>query len=610
MILQRLVEHYDRLATDPRVASDLPKRGYSRQKVSFCVVVNRDGSLQLVESLLDAGRTRSIPKDLLVPGESKPTGSGINPGFLWDNASYLLGVPTDEARAEDPRYLSRVAESFRAFRDAHLALEAEIGSDAFRAVCDFLRQWDPAQAMVCVPDLGELASHFGVFRIAGTQAYMHEDPAVRSYWARRQARTKDEEAVEGTCLVTGARTVLARLHEPKIKGVSGAQSSGALLVSFNEDAYTSYGRDQSYNAPVSEEAAFKYAVALNWLLGQQNHRIQLGDATVVFWAERPTAMEGFVSDLLGGSVPSDSGPDTEDARRREQVRLFLSQVRSGLGAAEASVLESEDESRTRFWILALSPNASRLSVRFWLETSAGELASRLARHLIDVELVGRRDSDAPLSIRRLVQATGRADVVSGRVKSYDADSISPLLAASVARAVLFGTAYPHSLLTAMLGRLRADGAVTHERIAAIKACLVRNARLQGHPREVSVSLDPQRSDPAYVTGRLFALLEKVQEDSADGDLSATIKDRFFSSASATPGVVFPRLLRLSQHHLAKLDTGKRIWHEKQLQEAIGKLDSFAAHLGIEDQGLFAIGYYHQRQHFFRKRDDGDTGDHS
>lgn len=607
MILQRLVEHYDRVAIDPAEASRLPRRGYSLQKVSFCVVLNRDGSLQQVESLLDAGRTRAIPRQVLVPRESERT-SGIKAGFLSDTAEYLLGFPTDAKRASDARYLARVVAKFNAFREGHLALEGQIDSGGFRCVCDFLRQWDPAHARARAPELGDLASHFGVFRIAGTQEYVHDDPGVRSYWAQRQTRP-NKGAVEGTCLVTGAHTVLARLHEPKIKGVSGAQSSGALLVSFNEDAYTSYGRDQSYNAPVGEEAAFKYAVALNWLLGEQNRRIQLGDATVVFWAERPTAVESFVSDLLGGPTPSDAGLDAEDARRREQVRLFLSQVRSGLGAADGSMLESEDERRARFWILALSPNASRLSVRFWLETSAGELMSRLGQHLRDVELAGRRDHDAPLSIRRLVQATGRADLVNGMVKSYDADSISPLLAASAARAVLFGTAYPQSLLTAMLGRLRADGAVTHERIAAVKACIVRNARLQGRPREVSVSLDPQRSDAAYVTGRVFALLEKIQQDSADGELNATIKDRFFSSASATPGVVFPRLLRLSQHHLSKLDAGKRIWHERQLQEAIGKLDGFAAHLGIEDQGLFAIGYYHQRQHFFRKKDEReDTGD--
>ncbi|MGQ0712166.1 MAG: type I-C CRISPR-associated protein Cas8c/Csd1 [Gemmatimonadaceae bacterium] len=605
MILQRLAEHYDRLAADPRETSRLPKRGYSLQKVSFCVVLNRDGALQQIESLLDAGRGRAIPRQLLVPGESKPTGSGVNPGFLWDNAEYVLGLPKDEARAGDDRYLARVDQSFRALRDRHLALADEIPSDSFRAVCEFLRQWDPLRALPRLPDLRDLVSHFGVFRMAGAQQYVHDDPAVRAYWARGQAASDGEEKVEGTCLVTGARTELARLHEPKIKGVSGAQSSGALLVSFNEDAYTSYGRDQSYNAPVGEEAAFKYAAALNWLLGEQNRRIQLGDATAVFWAERPTSLEGFVSELLGGAPPSNDSAAPEDERRREQVRLFLSQVRAGLRSVPDAGLSAEGEKDVPFWILALSPNASRLSVRFWLETSAGELALRLAQHLEDVDLRGRRDDDAPLSVRRLVQASGRADVVKGRV-TYDSDSISPLLAASLARAVLFGTPYPHSLLTAMLGRLRADGAITHDRIAAIKGCLVRNARFEGRSQEVSVSLDLQRADPAYVTGRVFALLEKIQEDSADGELNVTIKDRFFSSASATPSVVFPRLLRLSQHHLSKMDIGKRIWYEKQLHEAMGKLDGFTNHLRLEDQGLFAIGYYHQRQHFFRKKDQADN----
>ena len=199
-------------------------------------------------------------------------------------------------------------------------------------------------------------------------------------------------------------------------------------------------------------------------------------------------------------------------------------------------------------------------------------------------------------------ATGRADVDSrGNFKGYDTASISPLLAGAVARAVLTGGPYPQALLTAMLGRLRADGAMRRERFAAIKACVLRNSRFQGNPTEVTVALDPDRMDPAYVTGRLFALLEKIQSDSLGGDLNSTIKDRYFSAASTTPGLVFPRLIRLSQHHLAKLETGQKVYHERQLGEVMGKLSGFAHHLNVEEQGLFAIGYFHQRQDLFTKK---------
>lgn len=600
MILRRLAEHYDRVASDPREGADLPRLGYSRQKMSFCVVLNSDGSLMQIESLLDIEGSRVVPKQLLVPGDSKPSGSGTNPGFLWDNAAYMLGIGTDDTRSDDPQYLARVADSFADFRKCHLSVENEIDSGAFTAVCRFLAGWDPNVARAKIGVTADIQKYFGVFRLAGTQHWVHEEPAVKGYWNARHSAGEAAKQT-GICLVTGLRGPIARLHEPKIKGVADGQSSGALLVSFNEDAYTSYGRDQGYTAPVSTEAAFKYSAALNWLLDRRDRRFQLGDATVVFWAASPTQSEGIVSDLLNGLLPQGGEGATEDIARRDAMRLFLSKLRMGVGPADTS-LASGDEDDVPFWILGLSPNAARVSVRFWLETNVGELKSRLAQHVQDLELIGRRDQDTPVSVRRLVQVTGRARIVDGRVDSYDSDSVSPLLAGSIARAVLFDTPYPQSMLSALLGRIRADGAITHERIAGIKACIVRNTRIQGRPMEVSVSLDQQRSDPAYITGRLFSMLEKIQEDSSEGELNATIKDRFFSSASATPSVVFPRLIRLSQHHLARMDTGKKIWFEKQLQDAIGRLDRFKTQLSLEEQGLFAIGYYHQRQHFFAKKD--------
>jgi len=391
---------------------------------------------------------------------------------------------------------------------------------------------------------------------------------------------------------------VARLHEPKIKGVRGAQSAGALLVSFNEDAYTSYGKEQSYNAPVGLGASFKYTNALNQLLGNNSRRLSLGDATVVFWAEHYTPLEEYVSDIFaGGPLPADDAP-TEDKRRAEQVRLFFTQLRDGHAGDDA--ISSED--RTRFYALGLSPNAARISVRFWVDSTVGEMKARLAAHINDIDLVGARECDPPLMIRRIILATGRAETdAKGRLKSYDADSIAPMLAGALARSVFTGGPYPQMLLTSMINRLRADGIISHPRVATIKACVVRNSRLKGQPKEVPVALDANRTDPPYVTGRLFALLEKIQSDSMGGDLNTTIKDRYFSAASATPGIVFPRLIRLSQHHMAKLETGQKIYYEKLLGEAISKLDGFARHLNLEDQGLFAVGYFHQRQNLFTSK---------
>jgi CRISPR-associated protein Csd1 len=591
MILQRLVEYYERIATDPSASNRLPKPGYSLQKISFCVVLSPDGRLQQFQSLLDAGIKRAVPRQLLVPGQSKSSGSGINPCFLWDNAAYMLGFKLDDSNAQ------RTRECFIAFREKHASVEKEVNGAAFTAVCNFLRHWSPTACTRYSDDLEHIVGNFGVFRIAGQELFVHDDPCVITWWQSRlsQAASGHQEV----CLVTGRESSIARLHEPKIKGVRGTQSSGALLVSFNDSAYESFGKSQSYNAPVSTSAAFKYTNALNFLLSREDRRVLLGDATVVFWAERPTQVEDFLSDLLSES--SSPGPDArpEDKRRADEIRLFLSQLREGRAAENAF-----DTTRgTRFYILGLSPNASRIAVRFWADTTVAELEGALLQHIQDVELAGSRESEPPLIIKRIVQATGRAETdARGHFETYDSDSVSPLLAGAVARAVLTGGPYPGALLSAMIRRIRSDGVISHPRLAAIKACLVRNARLKRNPKEVSVALDTTRSEPAYVTGRLFALLEKIQEDSSEGELNTTIKDRYFSSASATPRVVFPRLIRLSQHHLAKIDGGLKIYREKQLGEIMGKLDRFPTRFSLEDQGLFAVGYFHQRQDFFTRKD--------
>ncbi|HRP63851.1 MAG TPA: type I-C CRISPR-associated protein Cas8c/Csd1, partial [Phycisphaerales bacterium] len=529
---------------------------------------------------------------------SKPSGSGINPCFLWDNAAYMLGFKPDDPKPE------RTIESFEAFRERHVSIEQQVNSDAFTAVCTFLRQWSSNEAARHSEDLSEIASSFGVFKIAGEHGFVHDDADVVAYWSSLISGDEDQEeeggANRGMCLVTGHTQAIARLHEPKIKNVRGAQSAGALLVSFNDSAYTSYGKEQSYNAPVGKDAAFKYTNALNHLLGREDRRILLGDATVLFWAEQNHPLENFVSELFADAPPPSEDAPAESRKRVDEARRYLTQLREGHAFSDA--FDAEDQ--TRFCILGLSPNASRLSVRFWIDSTAREIAARLAQHIQDTDLIGGRADDPPPIIRRIVQASGRAITdAKGRLTSYDADAVPPLLAGALARAVLTGTAYPQMLLTTMLSRIRADGAVSHTRVAAIKACINRASRFRGTPQEVTVALDPKRTDSSYITGRLFALLEMIQTSSTDGTLNSTIKDRYFSAASATPCTVFPRLIRLSQHHLAKMDTGQKIYYERLLTEVMGKLSAFARHLNLEEQGLFAIGYFHQRQDLFTSKKD-------
>jgi CRISPR-associated protein Csd1 len=558
--------------------------------VSFCVVLEPDGTLRQFDSLLDTGKTKPIARQLLVPGQSKPPGSGINPCFLWDNSAYMLGYKSDDAKPQ------RTRESYEAFRDRHLELEPEIDCPEYSAVCTFLRAWSPETAAQHAAELKDILGSFGVFRITGHQQYVHDIPTVVAHWANQDRAAQGES--RGFCLVTGQEEPIARLHEPKIKGVRNTQSAGALLVSFNDTAYESLGREQGDNAPVSTAATFKYTNALNFLLSREDRRLSLGDATVVFWAEHYTQLEEFASEIFGDAPPPAQDAPLEDRQRAQQVGLFLSQLRLGYASGEAF----GPEDLTRFYVLGLSPNASRISVRFWADSTVGEMKRLLGQHMSDVEMTGAREFDPPLMIRRIALATGRALTdPKGRLMGYDLDTVSPMLAGALARAVLTRGPYPQALLTAMIGRIRADGVISHPRIAAIKACIVRNSSLQGKPKEVPVALDTERDDPPYVTGRLFALLEKIQSDSAGGDLNTTIKDRYFSAASANPAIVFPRLIRLTQHHMAKMETGQKIYYEKQLGAVINKLQGFEKQLNLQDQGLFAIGYFHQRQDLFTSK---------
>ena len=601
MILQRLAEHYDRIAASNKDETQLAPPGFSRQKISFCVVLNPDGSLNSFQSLQEKIGSKLVAQSMNVPGQSKPPGQGINPCFLWDNAAYLLGCvpnpdPDPKKAAKDA---ARAIMAFEAFRKKHLDLETGIADLSFTAVCTFLRNWSPELARDHAELLKEIATNFGVFKIAGELRYVHEAVSLPDE-PDEQAAASQTGATRAMCLVSGAIDEIARLHEPKIKGVGGAQPGGALLVSFNASAYESYGKSQSYNAPVGAAITDKYTKALNHLLEQRNRRGTLGDSTVGFWADHQNVLEDAMSAMFSEPLPNEGPIIEEDQERAREAELLLKQLRDGTGATEIN----PDDQPTRFFILGLSPNASRISVRLWVEADAAELQDRLSKHLRDIALDGDRD-DRLLTLRRVVAATGRWD---GKKSKFDTDNVPPQLAGDLARSVLTGAAYPQSLLATMIRRIHSDGEVAYARVATIKACLNRNSRLRGNPLEVSRMLDKNNDDAAYCCGRAFAVLEMIQKDSVEGELNRTIKDSYFTAASTTPSLVFPRLCRLSQHHLAKLDTGLRIHRERQFGEVINKLrNTFPRLLSLDDQGKFVIGYFHQRQDLYTSKKDKEEG---
>lgn len=579
MILQALNDLYDRLAADP--SYEIAPPGLSPQKISFRIVIKLDGTLVAIE---DARSTDSRGKlqntVMLVPGEAKPSGAGINPGILWDNQTYLLGrQPEDKPQGFG-------LKRFEALRRRHTENEAVINDPSFSAVCRFLEVWNPDRISEFAI-LNEVGTGFGVFQIQGEKRPVHGSSAFQKWWLSILADAVPTD--DGQCLVSGQTGPIARLH-PKVKGVTGSQSAGACIVSFNADAYESYGRSQSYNSPVSEDVAFRYGTALNSLLSgprSDKHRIRVGDTTTVFWTEKPTVAEDVLASLFseGGSAAT----PVQDAAKQDQIHRLLKAIRAGSNYREIGNAE------TPFYILGLAPNAARISVRFYHRSTIEELLARLHEHHKCMEMVrqfpeavGKRLADPEFpAIWQILRETAR-----------EADDIPPLVGGALARSIVEGTPYPEGLYTAIIRRIHADHTINYLRVATLKAVLTRN-----HNQQIPIMLDPTNTTPAYLLGRLFAALEKTQED-ALGSVNAGIRDRFYGAASATPASVFPRLLRTYQHHLSKLNGGARVNREKLVQEIIASLDSagFPRHLSLKDQGIFAIGYYHQRKEFFTKKE--------
>lgn len=585
MILQALNELYDRLADDP--AYKIAPPGFSPQKISFRIVLKPDGSLFAIEDARTPDEKGKLQNTImLVPGDAKPPGAGINPGLLWDNQTYLLGKqPEDKPDGFGTK-------RFEALRQRHLDLEQTIHEPAFSAVCRFLETWS-LERISDFPILNEVGTGFGVFVLQGEKRPVHESKRVQEWWRSTLDQTPDGASESSQCLLTGKVGPVARLH-PKIKGVTGSQAAGASLVSFNASAYESYGKSQSFNAPVSEEAAFQYGTALNSLLtgpSARKHRIRIGDTTTVFWTEKPTVVEELFADLFAGG--SQTIEETQDATRRAQIQQLLEAIRSG------GHYEEHGESQTPFYILGLAPNAARVSIRFFHRSTIEDLVAKLHDHHECLNMVRQfteatgskfPDPEFP-AIWQILRETARV-----------ADEIPPLLGGALTRSIVEGSPYPEGLFSAIIRRIQADRIINYLRAATLKAVLVRN-----HQIPIPTMLDTTNTDPAYLLGRLFSALEKTQED-ALGSVNAGIRDRFYSAASATPASVFPRLLRTYQHHLSKLNGGAKVLRERLVQEILSAIDSsgFPNQFPLKKQGIFAIGYYHQRKDFFTKKDSTES----
>ena len=592
MILTSLARYYRRLAAENDVAGNpkVPPYGFSEEKIGWVLVLNSDGLLvDVVPHLTDEKKPQ--PRLMSVPRPEKRT-SGVKPNFLWDKTAYALGVEANKDKATAKEQPFRPSEkTFAAFRELHLDVLKDTQDEGLLALRRFLERWQPEQ-FVHPPCLPEMLDANVVFRLDGTRGYIHQREAAQALWTNR---LKNDEADQGLCLISGESAPIARLH-PAIKGVFGGQSSGGSIISFNKESFTSFGKEQGANAPVSEVSAFAYTTALNYLLRRENgHCLTIGDASTVFWAEAHTpeqaeAAEACFADML-------DPPD--DEQENQKIFNILAQAAKGRPLRE---INPKLDDQTRFYILGLAPNASRISIRFWLDTTFGKLAEHLAQHWRDLALEPRAWKTPPSIWRLLVQTAPLGK----------SENISPVLAGEMTRAVIGGTSYPMSLLSQLIARIRADGDANGLRVAMIKAVLQRRFRKGLIKEEIPMSLNTESRNQAYLLGRLFAVLERIQYQ-ALGDLNAGIADRYYGSASAVPFSVFPRLLSGAKHHLSRLrkdKAGMAVNLDKDLGEIIAGLpETFPRHLSIDEQGRFAIGYYQQKQSYFAKKDPATTQTH-
>lgn len=572
MILQALVDYYDRRSADPN--SGIAPYGWEWKALPFIVEIDAEGRLVQIADTREPDGKRMVAQLFLVPQGPKRS-VGVASNLLWDNVEYALGIPV-RGKPE------RVDRQHRAFLDAIETQFADATEPGVRAVLEFLRSFSTAdlERQPAWPDL-VATNPFLSFRLAGETELVCNGPAVAA------VINAGSSEPDGLCLVTGKRAKIARLH-PSIKGVRGTNTMGGSLVSFNLESFESYGRSQGANAPVGTPAAFAYTTALNDLLRLRSRT--LAGSTIVYWAERPdgTAVENAFAQIIAEAAVDDPLAGTR------AVESVVDSVRTG------SLITGDDDSR--FYVLTLSPNAARISARAVQVTTIKGLATVIAQHLDDISIVSPPFIHPHPSLSRLLNSTA---------PQGKSDNVPPTLTGDVIRAVLLDRPYPASLLQAAVRRARVAARERYDPLpylaAVIKASLNRASRIvRTSPawKELTVALDPENPNPAYRLGRLFALLERAQEIASGGDLNATIRERFYGAASTSPITVFARLLTLKNHHVAKFDRpGQRVWMEGLIGDVMSGIDTFPARLTLEQQGLFAVGYYHQRQALFSKQVD-------
>ena len=585
MILQELTKYYFRLNDNPE--ADINEAGFSKENISFRIKITLDGQFTDPENPIEDLRTQKgknfIPFKITVPKFDGKRTNGIKPYFLWDKTDYLIGIKkVNENEILTPKH-----------HDAFIDLIDKVTNSveqthpAINSIKKFCTDKNNIKILRASTHWDDFLNSFVVFSINGlTQISVFDLQEINQIWKKYyNFISEGTHAKKGICLVTGENTTLAPILPTIKKGIGG--KNDVPLISINIKSAESFGFEKSANAPISVSAASALTGALNYLIDTPGHHLTIGDTKLLFWAESYDPFADLFSQML------DKRPDSGESK---ELNAYLDSLRKGK-------LPPEFQNKGRFFVLGLAPNSARISVRFWYIDTIDSLALKIGKHFEDIQIIPDKKeikSFNPSLWQLLIETAVR----------HETQNIKPNLAGPFLQSILAGTSYPVSLLALLMDRVRTEPdskkskKIGLHRAAFIKAILNRN-----YSKEITMSLDTSRNSVPYLLGRLFAVLEKVQEESAGGKLNATIKDKYFASASTTPRRVFPLLLKLTQNHFKKLNTenkGLGIIRDKTLGEIMDRLQSFPATLVLEDQGEFAIGYYHQRQDFYKGKDNSST----
>ena len=601
MILQALAE----LGKTLHEKNEIPDKGWDVEKVSMRIMIDDNGKLlELASARQEVRRgkkTVGVPSMIVVPQGDDHTAE-VKANFLCDTPVYLLGV---DGKGKP----KRAHECFEASKKLHHDVLDKCGSKTAKAVLKFFDSWNVDEAMNnsevkrCIEDIKSGGNM--IFCVDGTDAF--DDAKIKKTWDEYfEKENESEDIPREICLVTGKRAPIARLHR-LIKGVRGAKSTGATMVSFNAVAFESYGKmgGQGLNAPVSLSATLLYTSALNYMLRDSVHSDYVGDTVIVSWAKSAESAYQTLMAML-------SNPSADDKMDDNMLHGMIHSILNGEPVDMDGIRVSPDEP---FYILGLAPNAARLSVRFFLTNTFGAFIKNVMLHHQQMEII-QPFVDKPkfIPLGKLLKST---------VNHNTKDSASlPLLAGELFSSVLMGRLYPEAMYQNILMRIfaetdeynekgtRTNPKIGYVRAAFIKAYLLRNKK--GWEEKLGMTVNPNCKEISYVLGRLFSVLEEVQT-AANPELNSTIKDRYFNSACATPASVFPTLFRLANAHLKKIGSQNK-GREVNLNKKIGALLAMMAmpdegtpmpkRLSMEQQGAFILGYYQETQdRYANKKED-------